>query len=154
MIVTVAGKPEFVTAWKRARNEALTQKKVLKGWESTGIFPRDRSKALNSRFTVQADAVTPGEPDRSKTPDQSLALHENDHETPKNSRQVRDLVLRTLAVDSVHVSPSQRRSIWTLQKAFDALTAKNAAHKQEIKQLKEALQRQRPQKQRRILLRA
>ena len=154
MMVTVAGKPEFVTAWKRARNEALTQKKVLKGWESTGIFPRDRSKALNSRFTVQADAVTPGEPDRSKTPDQSSALHENDHETPKNSRQVRDLVLRTLAVDSVHVSPSQRRSIWTLQKAFDALTAKNAASEQEIKQLKEALQRQRPQKQRRVLPRA
>ena len=52
------------------------------------------------------------------------------------------------------MSPSQRRSIWTLQKAFDVLTAKNAAYKQEIKQLKEALQRQRPQKQRRVLPRA
>ena len=52
MMVTVAGKPEFVAAWKRARNEALTMNKILRGWEATGIFPRDRSKPLNSRLTA------------------------------------------------------------------------------------------------------
>ena len=86
IIATVTGKPEFVAAWNRARNEAMTQKKILKGWESTGIFPRDRSKALNSRFTQMADAQTPSEPERSKTPDQSAPLDGNDLETPKNSR--------------------------------------------------------------------
>ena len=69
MMATVAGKPEFVAAWKRARNEALTMDKILRGWEATGIFPRGRSKPLNSRLTAQADAQTVGEPECAKTPD-------------------------------------------------------------------------------------
>lgn len=85
---TVAGKPEFLAAWKQARNEALTKKNILRGWETTGIFPRDPSKPLNSRLAKRADAVTPGE-QRSKTPDQGDApLPENDLQRPQKQRRV------------------------------------------------------------------
>ena len=128
--------------------------KILRGWESTGIFPRDRSKPLNSRFTKQADAQTPGEPERAKTPDQSAALEENELQTPMNSRQVKELGCRVFAADSAPATTAQRRGLWKLQKAFDVLTAKNVAHEQQIEQLKAALERQRPRKQRRVLPRA
>ena len=114
MMVTVAGKPEFVAAWKRARNEAMTQNKILKGWESTGIFPRDRSKALNSRFTQIADAQTPSEPERSKTPDQSAPLDENEVQTPRNSREVREFWSRVVATDNTSETAIQRRGLWKL----------------------------------------
>ena len=128
--------------------------KILRGWEATGIFPRDRSKPLNSRLTAQADAQTPGEPERAKTPEKSAAIDENDFETPKNSRQVKELGLRVLAADSASATKVQRRGLRKLQKAFDVLTASNVAHEQLIEQLKAALERQRPRKQRRVLPRS
>ena len=87
----------------------MAKTKILKGWESTGIFPRDRSKPLNSRLTRQADAVTGGQPERPKTPEESTPLDLNDAETPTNSREVKDLSLRVLRADSVEVTPLQRR---------------------------------------------
>ena len=84
---------------------------ILRGWESTGIFPRDRSKPLNSRLTAQADAQTPGEPERAKTLDQSAALNENEPKTLTNSRQVKELGLRMLVADSVPATTAQRRGL-------------------------------------------
>ena len=154
MMATVAGKPEFVAAWKRARNGAMTKEKILKGWESTGIFLRDRSKALNSRLTRQADAVTPGEPERSKTPDQDTALDREDLKTPKNSRQVKELGSLVFAANGLPTTATQRRGLWKLQGAFDDLTTSVADQEHQIEQLKGALERQRPQKQRRVLPRS
>ena len=85
MIATFVGKSEFVAAWKRARNEALTEEKILRGSESTGIYPRDRSKALNSRLAMQADTVTADAPDQPKIPDRALQASENYLQTLKNS---------------------------------------------------------------------
>ena len=154
MMVTVAGKPEFVAAWKRARCEVLTMDNILRGWESTGIFPRDRSKPLNSRLTAQADAQTPGKPERAITPSQSTALNENEPKTPTNSREVKELGLRMLVADSASATAAQRRDLWKLQKAFDVLTASNVAHEQLIEHLKATLERQRPREQRRVLPRS
>ena len=59
-----------------------------------------------------------------------------------------------LAADSASATIAQRRDLWKLQKAFDVLTASNVAHEQLIEQLKAALERQRPRKQRRVLPRS
>ena len=64
---------------------------------------------------------------------------------------MKELGLRVLAADSALASAMQRRGLWKLQKAFDILTASNVAHEQENEQLKAALERQRPLKQRRVL---
>ena len=63
----------------------MTKEKILRGWESTGIFPRELSKPLNSRLTMKANAVTLGEPERPKTPDQDLEMVEIQLQTPRNS---------------------------------------------------------------------
>ena len=86
--------------------------------------------------------MTPEEPERPKTPDQSAAIDENNFETPKNSRKVKELGLRVLAADSAPATIVQRRGLWKLQKAFDVITASNVVHEQQIEQLKAALERQ------------
>ena len=48
-------KPEFLEAWNRARKVAFTPANIASGWLATGIFPRDRSKPLNSRLARQRD---------------------------------------------------------------------------------------------------
>lgn len=140
-MATVAGKPEFVAAWKQARGEAITKEKILRGWESTGIFPRDRSKPLKSRLTKQADALTPGKPERAKTPDQSAALTGIDLQTPTNSRQLKELESRVLAADGAQQTVARRLGFRKLQKAFDSLSAKVVEQEHQIKQLKGALER-------------
>ena len=140
-MATVTSKPEFLEAWKRARNKALTKQKILKGWESTGIFLRDPSKALNSRLAKQADAVTPGE-QRAKTPDQGDApLLGIDLQTPKTSRQVLELESHVLAAEGAQQTGARRQGLKKLQKAFDILNAKSADQEHQIKQLKGALRR-------------
>lgn len=44
-------KPAFLEAWNKARKQAFTVEIIDLGWRATGIFLRDRSKALNSRLT-------------------------------------------------------------------------------------------------------
>lgn len=44
------GKPEFLQAWNLARKVAFTPANYASGWRATGIFPRDRNKALNNRL--------------------------------------------------------------------------------------------------------
>ena len=154
MMVTIAGKPEFVAAWKRARIEALTKEKILRGWESTGIYPRDRSKALNSRLAIQADAVTADAPDRPKTPDRALQASENHLQTPKNSKELRELETSVLAEDGLPQTAGVRRMSRQVQKALDTLNANIVGLQHSQEQLKAALERQRPQKQRRVLPRA
>ena len=101
-----------------------------------------------------ADAQTPSEPERSKTPDQSAPLDGNDLETPKNSRQVKEFWSRVVAADGVSETVIQRRGLRKLQQGFDELTARVASNEHEIEQLKSALERQRPRKQRRVLPRS
>ena len=87
-------------------------------------------------------------------PDQSTASNENEPKTPTNSREVKELGLRMLAVDGALATAAQRRGLWKLQKAFDVLTASNTAHEQQIEQLKAAIERQRPRKRRQVLPRS
>ena len=46
-------KPEFLEAWMGAWNDAFTPSNIAAGWLATGIFPRNRSKPLNSRLARQ-----------------------------------------------------------------------------------------------------
>ena len=83
-----------------------------------------------------------------------MALEENEPKTPRNSKQVKELVLRILAENSEPATSPQRRGLWKLQKAFDTLTAQNVAHEQLNEQLKASLERQRPRKRRQVLPRS
>lgn len=61
---------------------------------------------------------------------------------------------RVVVADSVSETVIQRRGLRKLQQGFDELTARVASNEHEIEQLKSALERQRPRKQRRVLPRS
>jgi hypothetical protein len=51
------GKPEFLDAYSRVRNKVIKSSNIKAGWKATGIYPRNRLKALNSRY-VKINAIS------------------------------------------------------------------------------------------------
>lgn len=98
---------------------------------------------------MTADAL-----DRPKTPDRALQALGNHLQTPTNSQQLRELETAMLEEDGLPQTAGVRRISRQVQKALDALNATIVELQQSHEQLKAALERQRPQRQRRVLPRA
>jgi hypothetical protein len=105
-------KPEFLEAYSRAREIATTPGNVLSGWKATGIFPRDRKKALNNSYVRSNNQVR-------KTPKSQVALNPVLHNfdiglspiesgTPKCSRNILKLAQQARDVDPIFGNPVAR----------------------------------------------
>lgn len=91
-------------------------KNVQQQWFNDEMFNDDDlkqwkfdSKALNSRLAMQADAMTADAPDRPKTLDRALQDSENHLQTPKNSKDLRELETSLLAEDGLPQTAGVRR---------------------------------------------
>ena len=154
-LTPVAGKGEFIQAWKKARDETLRKDKVKTGWSATGIFPRDRSKPLNSRLVRQSDAQTEDAaisgPSSQASTDFLLQTAPAVAETPKTARQLKILVENLGGGDDNWQSPTSRLLFRKVAKGLDESTAKLQELEHRNEQLLAALVKQRPQKRRDVI---
>ena len=147
-------KPEFLKSWSAARKEAFTPANIAAGWKATGIYPRDRSKALNSRLARQRDQDQPeGLTWRVPQPRIDPLLSEMsaiDVQTPSSSRQVHQIQQRLSVVDDIYDSATLRQVFRKTGKALDTAIAENTILKRERDQLAAAIEAQKPQKRRKV----
>ncbi|KAK2041719.1 hypothetical protein LZ31DRAFT_633202 [Colletotrichum somersetense] len=153
-LTTTLKKPEFLEAWMDARLESFTASNIAAGWRATGIFPRDRSKALNSRLARQH---LRDQPDSSlwRTPEapeaRELAIMSGiDISTPTSSRQINIIAKDLRSMDPAHRSPTFRSFQSKLGKALDEETVKISTLSEGRDQLAAASESQRPQKRQKV----
>ncbi|KAF4335137.1 Fot2 transposase [Fusarium beomiforme] len=126
-------KVNFIRAYAKAREVAMTSKNILSGWRITGNWPISRAKALRHP-EIQADRVE-------TTPEPVAYLGSDD--TPKTSRQIRDL--------SRNKSPGSRKRYSVIARGFEAQEQAIAAHAGRITSLEEEVARLKRGKKRRAI---
>ncbi|KAK2469128.1 hypothetical protein H9L39_19226 [Fusarium oxysporum f. sp. albedinis] len=113
----------FIRAYAKAREAGMRKEIVLPGWRLTGNWPINRHRAL-SQPEIQPDREKLLEQFKTRSPYQ---LHSDD--TPKTSRQVRDL--------AKHRSRPTRRTYSKISKGLEALEMKVAVQNGRITGLEE-----------------
>jgi hypothetical protein len=126
-------KVNFIRAYAKAREVAMTSKNILSGWRVTGNWPISRAKALRHP-EIQADRIE-------TTPDRVPYLGSDD--TPKTSRQIRDL--------GRNKSPGSRKRYAVIARGFEAQEQAIAAHASRITSLEEEVARLKRGKKRRAI---
>ena len=126
-------KVNFIRAYAKAREVAMTSKNILSGWRVTGNWPISRAKALRHP-EIQPDRIE-------TTPDRVPYLGSDD--TPKTSRQIRDL--------GRNKSPGSRKRYAVIARGFEAQEQAIAAHASRITSLEEEVARLKRGKKRRAI---
>ncbi|KAI8401859.1 hypothetical protein FOFC_18728 [Fusarium oxysporum] len=116
-------KGNFIRAYAKAREAGMRKEIVLSGWRLTGNWPINGHRAL-SHQEIQPDREKLLEQFKTRSPPQ---LHSDD--TPKTSRQVRDL--------AKHRSRPTRRTYSKIAKGLEALEMKVAVQNGRITGLEE-----------------
>ncbi|KAJ3454743.1 hypothetical protein MRS44_013343 [Fusarium solani] len=111
----------------------MTSKNILSGWRVTGNWPISRAKALRHP-EIQADRIE-------TTPEPVAYLGSDD--TPKTSRQIRDL--------GRNKSPGCRKRYSVIARGFEAQEQAIAAHAGRITSLEEEVARLKRGKKRRAI---
>ena len=120
-------KVNFIRAYAKARQVGMTKRNILSGWRVTGNWPISRSKALRHP-EIQQDR--PNDSPR-RTPERAPYFGSDD--TPKTSRQIRDLGLNK--------TPKTRKRYNVIAKGFEAQQQTLMAHTVRIAGLEEELAR-------------
>ncbi|KAH7462791.1 hypothetical protein FOMA001_g18311 [Fusarium oxysporum f. sp. matthiolae] len=118
-------KVSFIRAYAKAREAAMRKEIILSGWRFTGNWPINRHKAL-THPEIPPDKETLLEEFQTPSP---LPMHSDD--TPKTSRQVRDMVK--------HRSRPTRRKYSKIAKGLEALEIKVAVQNSRIAGLEEQM---------------
>ncbi|KAF6517625.1 hypothetical protein HZS61_003186 [Fusarium oxysporum f. sp. conglutinans] len=118
-------KVHFIRAYAKAREAGMRKDIILSGWRFTGNWPINRYKAL-AHPEIQPDKEKLLEEFKTPSPPQ---LHSDD--TPKTSRQVRDL--------AKHRSRPTRRKYSKMAKGLEALEMKVAVQNARITGLEEQM---------------
>jgi hypothetical protein len=113
-------KVNFIRAYAKAREIGMTQKNILSGWRVTGNWPISRAKALRHPEIQE---------DRGDTPPKPPSPYLGSDDTPKTSRQIRDL--------GKNKTPTTRRRYAIIAKGFGAQEQAIAAHTIRINSLEE-----------------
>ncbi|KAI8710801.1 HTH CENPB-type domain-containing protein [Fusarium sp. LHS14.1] len=130
-------KVNFVRAYAKAREAGMRKEVILSGWRFTGNWPINRRKAL-AHPEIQPDKEKVVERFKTPSPPQ---LHSDD--TPKTSRQVRDL--------AKHRSRPTRRKYSKIAKGLGALEMKVAIQNARITGLEEQVSQLRRGKKRKAV---
>jgi hypothetical protein len=118
-------KVNFIRAYAKAREAGMRKQIILSGWRFTGNWPINRHKAL-THPEIQPDKEQVVERFKTPSPPQ---LHSDD--TPKTSRQVRDL--------AKHRSRPTRQKYSKIAKGLEALEMKVAVQNARITGLEEQM---------------
>ncbi|KAG6989434.1 Pogo transposable element with ZNF domain [Fusarium oxysporum f. sp. conglutinans] len=116
-------KVNFIRAYAKAREAGMRKEIILSGWRFTGNWPMNRYKAL-ARPEIQPDKEKVLEGFKTPSPP-----HLDSDDTPKTSRQVRDL--------AKHRSRPTRRKYSKIAKGLEALEMKVAVQNARITGLEE-----------------
>ncbi|KAM5528475.1 transposase [Fusarium oxysporum f. sp. phaseoli] len=130
-------KVNFIRAYAKAREAGMRKEIILSGWRFTGNWPVNRHKAL-THPEIQPDKERVVERFKTPSPPQ---LHSDD--TPKTSRQVRDL--------ANHRSRPTRRKYSKIAKGLEALEMKVAVQNERITGLEEQMAQVRRGKKRKAV---
>ncbi|KAI8710609.1 HTH CENPB-type domain-containing protein [Fusarium sp. LHS14.1] len=130
-------KVNFIRAYAKAREAGTRKEVILSGWRFTGNWPINRRKAL-AHPEIQPDKEKVVERFKTPSPPQ---LHSDD--TPKTSRQVRDL--------AKHRSRPTRRKYSKIAKGLGALEMKVAIQNARITGLEEQVSQLRRGKKRKAV---
>src|SRR5436190_4911448 len=118
---TPVGKLNFLRCYAKARKEGLTAQNIKAGYRGTGIYPRNKVKALGSRQVMA--------PPRSATPE-PIAAAPFEFRTPKGRRGAQKLLDNTSMK-----TPSTRLAFRKLTKALEMMDAELAMAQNNIKGL-------------------
>ncbi|OAQ57412.1 transposase [Pochonia chlamydosporia 170] len=130
-------KVNFIRAYAKAREVGMTKKNILSGWRVAGNWPISRAKALRHP-EIQEDRQNDS-PKRTPEP----APYFGSDDTPKTSRQIRDLGLNK--------TPKTRRRYNVIAKGFESQQQTLIAHAMRIAGLEEELVRLKRGKKRRSI---
>ncbi|KAJ3453199.1 hypothetical protein MRS44_018854 [Fusarium solani] len=130
-------KVNFIRAYTKAREAGMRKEIILSGWRLTGNWPINRRKAL-THPEIQPDKEKVPEQFKTPSPPQ---LHSDD--TPKTSRQVRDL--------AKHRSRPTRQKYSKIAKGLEALEMKVAVQNARITGLEEQVSQLRRGKKRKAV---
>jgi hypothetical protein len=125
------GKPEFLEAYSRVRNEVSKPKNIKAGCLASGIYPKDRRKALNSRYVWSSgETRTPGPLPlipRLSTPYFATGLSPIIFSTPKSSQDVWKIAQDLRDVDPLFSQPVARQLFHKLGKGLDQQIVQSTA---------------------------
>ncbi len=128
------GKLNFLRCYAMARHEAMTRKNILSGFRASGIWPRNRQKALRSdQVVTQARPATPPPP-----PAQATTF-----ETPKRGGDILALARNP--------SPGTRLAFRKVAKKFDSMVGQLTLQAQRIEAVEDQIQRMQPQKRQKVV---
>jgi hypothetical protein len=149
------GKPEFLNAYSRVRNEVIKSSNIKAGWEATGIYPRNRLKALNNRY-VKINA-TPGSTFRQPVipvlpiPDFAVEFSPMEFSTPKSSRDVFRITEKLRKINPNFGKPIARQLFAKLDKGLNAHIINIFSIETRNEFLEQALEKTRPKKRKKVL---
>jgi 4-hydroxybenzoate polyprenyltransferase len=122
------GKANFLKCYAAARPEAIRDHTIKAGWRGTGLFPKNRLKALNSRQVARPTLPTLPAPQPPQTP-QEITIT-----TPKRTRDVLDLL------ESTPSAAFRRLRKRKVSEVMDGLFTENVLLRREIESFKERLE--------------
>jgi hypothetical protein len=154
-IKSFPGKPEFLNAYSRVRNEVIKSSNIKAGWKATGIYSRNRLKALNSRY-MKINAI-PGSTFRQPVipvvpiPDFAVEFSSMDFSTPKNSWDVFRIAEELRKINPNFGKLIARQLFAKLGKGLNTHIINTFSIEARNEFLKQALEKARPKKRKKIL---
>lgn len=147
-----SSKEFFLRAYSKARIYSQKPTAIRKAWEATGIFPRDRVKAKNSRLVAQNNnTAISGQLDGPTAIPIDSELAAVVLKTPHSSRQIRAIESELRGVSDAYKLPTVRLLFRKLCKGLDELATRAATAEAENEVLVAALEQQKPRKKRRVV---
>lgn len=150
-------KEDLIKALRSARLEVLVPRVIKKAWATAGIFPRDRSKPLSSKYVMlekegvaRARAKAPAAEERPKTPDFSVFDPKYCMETPSTGQDLRRSCQKFAADYPAFYMPAQRLVTRKAAKALDQQAEKIAFLEAKVKILQARLKKSIKKKRKKV----
>ncbi len=105
----------FIAAYTKARKEALSRRNILSGWRTTGLWPVDMARALESPFVIREAPETPRQQEKTMPKEARPLL------TPQGGQELRTLLKKE---ESALAAGSHTTNL-VVRKAAKALDIKN-----------------------------
>ncbi|KAK8095253.1 transposase [Apiospora kogelbergensis] len=141
-------KMDMLEVYRQARIDVLTLSIIRNAWRTAGIYLRDRSKPLSSRYVILEDvgvarvcSRAPEVVERELTPDFVAELAPTPIKTPSGGQALRRSGRQLAALDPTFKLPSQRLFVRKASKALDQQADKIASLEAQIDYLQSKLDR-------------
>jgi hypothetical protein len=150
-------KEDVMKALRLARLDVLLPEVIKKAWATAGIYPRDRSKPLSSKYVMlekegvaKAKPAAPAAGARPKTPEFSVFDPKYVMETPSTGQDLRRSCRKFATDYSAFNMPAQRLVTRKASKALDRQAEKIAFLEAKVQYLQAKVSRSVPKKRKKV----